>query len=205
MPLSFAISPSELFALLAAIAFAAGLNVYLTLATLGLIARFGQVSLPHTLQLLQSWPVIAVAAALFAVEFYADKIPAFDLVWNALHTFIRVPIAAVLAYQATSQLSPPEHLLVAFAAALIAFAAHGGKNALRAIITPSPEPLSNITLSLGEDAFALAITWLATHHPYVAGAITLVLVVIIMALSGFVIRALRSLFVDAEKELADRT
>jgi hypothetical protein len=205
VPHSFAIPPSELFALLAAISFAAGLNVYLTVATLGLIARFGQISLPHNLQPLESWPVIIVAAALFAVEFYADKIPAFDLVWNALHTFIRVPIAALLAYHATSQFTPPEHLLVAFAAALIALAAHGGKTALRAVITPSPEPLSNIALSLGEDAVALAITWLATHHPYVAGAITLILVVIVAALSRFVIRALRFLFFGAEKELAERT
>jgi hypothetical protein len=92
---------TELFALLAAIAFAAGLNVYVTVAALGLFARFGTVPLPPALLLLKTWPIISTSAALFVVEFFADKIPAFDLVWNALHTFVRVPVAALLAWAAT--------------------------------------------------------------------------------------------------------
>ena len=96
----------ELFAVLAAVAFAAGLNVYATVAVLGLLARFGHVPLPPALQLLETWPVIAASTTLFAIEFFADKIPAFDLIWSALHTFIRVPIAALLAYGATRQLTP---------------------------------------------------------------------------------------------------
>src|SRR5580704_18212282 len=96
--------PPELFAVLAAIAFAAGLNTYATVAALGLLARFGHVPLPPSLQLLQTWPIIAAATILFAIEFFADKIPAFDLIWSALHTFIRVPAAALLAYGATRQL-----------------------------------------------------------------------------------------------------
>lgn len=91
------IPQSELFALLAAIGFAAGLNLYATVAVLGLLARFGHLPLPMGLQLLGSWPVIAASTVLFAIEFFADKIPAFDLIWNALHTFIRVPVAGVLA------------------------------------------------------------------------------------------------------------
>ena len=101
----------ELFALLAAVAFAAGLNVYATVAALGLLARFGHLPLPPALQLLESWPVIAASGILFAIEFFADKIPAFDLVWSALHTFVRVPVAALLAYGATRQLSPAQQLL----------------------------------------------------------------------------------------------
>ena len=194
----------ELFALLAAVAFAAGLNVYATVGALGLLARFGHVPLPPSLHLFESWPVIAASTVLFVIEFFADKIPAFDLIWSALHTFIRVPVAALLAYGATEQLSPGEHLLVAFLGAAIAFAAHGGKTALRAAVTPSPEPFSNITLSLGEDVFAVGLTWLATRHPYAAAALTLLLVAIILLLANVVIKALRALFRGAEHEMESR-
>jgi hypothetical protein len=194
----------ELFAVLAAVAFAAGLNVYATVAVLGLLARFGQVPLPPSLQLLETWSVIVASGGLFAIEFFADKIPAFDLVWSALHTFIRVPVAALLAYGATRQLTPTQQLLAAFLGAAIALAAHGGKTAVRAAITPSPEPFSNITLSLGEDALAVGLTWLATRHPYAAAMITLCLVAIILVLTRLVIRALRALFRGAELELAGK-
>jgi hypothetical protein len=196
------IPPGELFALLAAIGFAAGLNLYATVAFLGLLARFGHLPLPPGLQLLAEWPVIGAALALFAVEFFADKIPAFDLIWNALHTFIRVPMAALLAYQATNQLSPGKQLLATLLGALVAFAAHGGKTAARAAVTPSPEPFSNIALSLGEDVLALGLTWLATRHPYVAGGLAAVFVVAIVLMARLVIRALRALFRGAERELA---
>src|SRR6201987_3689902 len=167
------IPPTELFAFLVAIGFAAGLNLYATVAVLGLLARYGHLPLPPGLQLLQGWAVIAGSSALFAIEFFADKIPAFDLIWNALHTFVRVPIAALLAYRAAAQLSPPEQLLAAVAGGGIAFAAHGGKTSVRAPVTPSPEPVSNISLSLGEDLLAISLTWLATRHPYIAAAIVL--------------------------------
>ena len=195
------IPPSELFAMLAAIGFAAGLNLYATVAVLGLLARFGHLPLPPGLQLLAAWPVIIAALALFAVEFFADKIPAFDLIWNALHTFIRVPVAGLLAYQATSQLSPERQLLATLLGAAVALAAHGGKTAARAAVTPSPEPLSNITLSLGEDVLAIGLTWLATRHPYVAGTLATIFVVIVVILTRWVIRALRALFRGAEHEL----
>jgi hypothetical protein len=196
------IPPGELFALLAAIGFAAGLNLYATVAVLGLLARFGHLPLPPGLQLLHSWPVIAASVALFLIEFFADKIPAFDLIWNALHTFVRVPVAGLLAFQATSQLSPGEQLLATLVGAAVALAAHGGKTAARAAVTPSPEPISNITLSLGEDVLAVGLTWLATRHPYVAGTLAVIFVVIIFVMVRAVIRALRALFRGAERELA---
>ncbi|MFZ0417076.1 MAG: DUF4126 domain-containing protein [Candidatus Sulfotelmatobacter sp.] len=195
----------ELIAVLAAVAFAAGLNVYATVASLGLLARFGHLPLPPGLQLLESWPVIAASVVLFAIEFFADKLPAFDLVWSALHTFVRVPVAALLAYGATRQLTPAQQLLAAFLGALMALAAHGGKTALRAAVTPSPEPFSNISLSLSEDALAVGLTWLATRHPYAAASVALTLFVIIMLLARLVMNALRALFRGAEKELAGRS
>jgi hypothetical protein len=195
-------SPSELFALLAAIGFAAGLNLYATVAALGLLARFGHFPLPPGLQPLETWPVIGASLALFAIEFFADKIPAFDLIWNALHTFIRVPVAGLLAFEATQQLSPEKQLLATLLGAAVALAAHGGKTAARAAVTPSPEPLSNMTLSLGEDVLAIGLTWLATRHPYVAGALATFFVLVIVVLTRWVVRALRALFVGAEQRLA---
>jgi hypothetical protein len=194
--------PAELFALLAAIGFAAGLNLYATVAALGLLARFGHLPLPPGLLLLAGWPVIAASLALFVMEFFADKIPAFDLIWNALHTFIRVPVAGLLAYQATRQLSPGQQLLAALLGAGVALIAHSGKIAARAAVTPSPEPFSNITLSLGEDVLAVGLTWLATRHPYFAGTVAIVLIAIVVLLARWVIRAVHALFRGAERELA---
>ena len=192
---------SELVALLAAVSFAAGLNVYATVATLGLLAHAGLLELPAQLHLLASWWVIGASGALFAVEFFADKVPAFDLIWNALHTFIRVPVAALLAYQASASLSPMEQMGATIAGGLIALAAHGGKTAARAAVTPSPEPISNITLSLGEDVLAVLLTWMATWKPYVAASIAGCLVLLIILLMRWVWRALRAQFRGAEQTL----
>jgi hypothetical protein len=189
----------DLVALIVAVSFAAGLNVYATVATLGLLAHAGVLVLPDALQLLASWWIIGASAALFGVEFFADKVPAFDLIWNALHTFIRIPIAALLAWRATATLSPGEQLGAALLGALIAFAAHGGKTAIRAAVTPSPEPFSNMGLSFGEDVLAIGLTWLATRHPLIAGSIAALLVLIIVLLVRWVWRALRRLFRGAEQ------
>jgi uncharacterized membrane-anchored protein len=188
--------------MLVATSFAAGLNVYATVATLGLLARFDVLPLPGSLHILENWWIIAASVVLFVIEFFADKVPAFDLIWSALHTFVRVPIAALLAYAATSHLSPGKQLLATLLGGLIALAAHGGKTAVRAAVTPSPEPVSNISLSLGEDAMAIFLTWFATQNPFSAAAIVLVLLVIIVILVRWVVRALRALFRGAERELA---
>jgi hypothetical protein len=202
MPNPLQIPPSELFALIAAISFAAGLNLYATVAALGLLARVGHLPLPPGLHLLGSPLVIAVSLALFAIEFFADKIPAFDLIWNTLHTFIRVPVAGLIAYQATSQLSPEKQLLATLLGGAIALAAHGGKTAARAAVTPSPEPFSNISLSVVEDVVAIALTWLATRHPYAAGTIAAIMVLAVIVLMRWVVRALQALFRGAEHEIA---
>lgn len=197
--MKFPLPGQELVALVVAVSFAAGLNVYATAATLGLLAHAGSVVLPDALHPLANWWVIGASTALFVIEFFADKVPAFDLVWNALHTFIRIPVAALFAWQATATLSPQEQLLATLLGGLIAFAAHGGKTAARAAVTPSPEPLSNIGLSLGEDAVAISLTWLGTRHPDLAGAIALALALMVFLLIRWVWRAIRNLFRSAER------
>lgn len=196
------LNTDELAGLLVATSFAAGLNVYATVGTLGLLAHAGVLILPTPLHLLANWWVILASGVLFLVEFFADKVPLFDLLWNALQTFVRVPVAALIAYGATSQLSPGKQLLAVLIGGAIALAAHGGKTAVRAAVTSSPEPFSNAALSLGEDALAVLLTTFATRHPYSAAAIVALLVTIIIFLIRRVVRALRNLFRDAAQELA---
>jgi hypothetical protein len=189
---------SNLVGLLIAVSFAAGLNVYATVATLGLLAHAGLLELPTGLHLLTNWWIIGASLALFCVELFADKIPAFDLLWNALHTFVRIPVAALIAFGATSQLSPETQLLATIAGGLIALAAHSGKTAARVAVTPSPEPISNFALSASEDTFAVFITWLATQHPYVASGIVIVVLVFMLVFVRWIVRSIsqtiRSLF-----------
>src|SRR5205085_11803674 len=99
-----AIGRDEIIGIVVVASFAAGLDLYATVATLGILGRTNFLQLPPTLHVLTEWWVIGIAAVLFVVEFVADKIPAFDLLWNAMHTFIRVPVAALLSYQATANL-----------------------------------------------------------------------------------------------------
>lgn len=192
----------EIVALLIAVSFAAGLNVYATVAMLGLLEHTGVVVLPAGLSPLSNWYIITASVALFCVEFFGDKIPAFDLLWNAVHTFIRVPVAALLAYRATAALSPTEQLAATLAGGLIALAAHGGKTAARAAVTPSPEPLSNIGLSLGEDAVAIFLTWMAVKHPYIGASVALALFSVIVISIRWVIRALAKSLKEAEQTVA---
>jgi hypothetical protein len=192
----------ELTALLVAISFAAGLNVYAAIASLGILARLNLLSLPSSLEMVTHWYVIGVCGVLFAVEFFADKIPVFDLIWNALHTFVRIPVAAFLAYHATANLPLWEQLTATAAGSAIALAAHGGKIAARAAVTPSPEPVSNSVLSMAEDAFVVFLIWFASKHPYLAAAIVAVFLLVIVVLIRWVIRAMRNLFADAEHAMA---
>jgi hypothetical protein len=187
-------TPQQLLPFVLSISFGAGINVYATMATLGLLERAGVVHLPSPLSAVGSWWVIGISLTMFVVEFVADKIPYVDLVWNVLHTFIRVPIAAVLSWAATPELGPEWQWAATALSGVIAFIAHGGKLAVRAAVTPSPEPVSNTALSLGEDAFTIFLIWFATAHPYLAATIVLVLLVISFVALRWILRALRSAF-----------
>ena len=138
--------------------------------------------------------VFGAIIVLFLIEFVADKIPVLDLVWNAAHTFIRVPVAALLAYGAAAHLSPPMQAACAALGALVALAAHGGKMAARTAITASPEPLSNAALSAGEDVLSVGIVWFAAHHPLIAGLIVAAFLTVIALLARAVFRAMARSF-----------
>jgi len=148
--------------------FAAGLNVYAAVATLGLLHRFQVVTLPPSLEALAHPLVLTIASVLYVVEFFADKIPVVDHAWDAIHTFVRPPAAAVLAYAAVAGVPEPWRLMAALLAGTVALASHGGKATARVAVNASPEPFSNWAVSLGEDALAISLTWLAVTHPVLA-------------------------------------
>jgi hypothetical protein len=183
--------PGRLTALLVAVSFAAGLNLYITVAALGLLSRFHVLSLPPGLSVLDHTWVIALAVALSLIEAFADKIPYFDLVWNAAHTFIRIPAAAILAYQASNTLSPAEHALVTVAAAAIAGVAHTAKTSARVAVSATPEPVSNAILSTTEDVSAAGITWIATVHPYVGAGIAVAALIVIVLMVRTLMKGVR--------------
>jgi hypothetical protein len=182
---------SRLTAIITAISFAVGLNLYITVAALGLLARFHWIQLPTGLSLLEHTPVIVVAIALSIVEGVADKIPYVDLVWNAFHTFIRIPAAALLAYHAGSVLSPTDQVLVTVIAAAVASIAHFGKSSARLAVSATPEPFSNAGLSTIEDISAAGLTWFATTHPYWAGGVAIAGMVAILCVMRFLLVGLR--------------
>jgi lysylphosphatidylglycerol synthetase-like protein (DUF2156 family) len=189
--------PASIAALIVAASFAAGLNVYATLATLGLLARFNWVALPPGLEVLTHTWILVACILLFAAEFVADKIPGLDLIWSGLHTAVRIPVAALIAYRATMNLPPEMQVLAAIAGALIALASHGSKTAVRAAVTPSPEPISNIALSTGEDFMAIGVTWLATRHPFIAATIAAILTLIAVLAMRWLVRLARRMLPKA--------
>jgi hypothetical protein len=184
-------SPANITALIVAASFAGGLNIYATVLTLGILERMQWVPLPPGLHGLGNTWVIVTCALLFALEFVADKIPGFDIIWNGLQTVVRIPVAGLIAYHASSQMSPQMQILATTIGAGIALAAHGSKTAVRAAVTPSPEPVSNIALSTSEDVLAIGLTWFATHHPIIAASMAVVLLVVAFLAARALLRAIQ--------------
>ena len=184
-------SPLETLSLVLGAGFASGLNLYATIATLGLLQRFGIIHLPEHLQVLAHPLVLAIAGVLYVMEFLADKVPYIDSVWQAVHTFIRPPAAALLAFSATAAAPEPWRWGAALLAGSIALTSHGTKASARAAANMFPEPLSNWALSLGEDMLAIWLAWFSSAHPTIAIVVTVILVVISLFLLYHLFRFLR--------------
>ena len=177
------VNPLQTLGLALGAGFSSGLNLYATIATLGLLERYGIIHLPGSLQVLSHPWVFGIALALYAIEFLADKIPYVDTVWDAVHTLIRPPAAALLAYGATVAAPAEWRWSAALLAGGVALTSHSTKASTRAAVNTSPEPFSNWLLSLGEDALAVWLTWMATVHP----TATIVVVTLLIALAGFLL------------------
>ena len=144
-----------------------GINLYATVATLGLLGRFANLKLPGELDVLTSWWVIGVALFLFVIEFVADKVQFVDSAWDVIHTFIRIPAGAVLAATAFGEFDRSVQVIALLLGGGLALSSHGTKAATRALINASPEPVSNVVVSLAEDVLAVVTIILALLLPVV--------------------------------------
>jgi hypothetical protein len=159
-------------------AWTSGINLYATVAALGIANRMEMIHLPQNLEVLSHPGVIAIACVMYLIEFFADKVPYVDSGWDALHTFIRVPAGAILAAQSLGDMNPALELMALLAGGSVALVAHGTKATARLAINASPEPFSNWFASVGEDVTVFGSIWLMFNHPI----IMLVLVLTFLAL-----------------------
>jgi hypothetical protein len=174
--------------------FAAGLNLYATVAILGLASRYQWVRLPPQFQVFDNNIVIGVAIVLYLVEFVADKIPWVDSIWDAVHTVIRPVGGALIAVTTLGDASPGMQGLVALLGGTLAAGSHLTKASTRAAANASPEPFTNWFLSLAEDAFVVGLGVLALKYPLAAAVVVAICVVLIVAFAAWIVRALRRRF-----------
>lgn len=164
-------------------AWASGINLYATVAALGIANRLEMIHLPQNLEVLSHPGVIAIACIMYFIEFFADKVPYLDTGWDALHTFIRVPAGAILAARSLGDLNPALELMALLAGGSIALIAHGTKATTRLAINASPEPFSNWAASITEDLTVFGSLWLMFHHPIVM----IILVLVFLALVAWLV------------------
>jgi hypothetical protein len=186
-------------------AWTSGINLYATVAVLGLLQRYELVSkLPGGLDVLANPWVIGTAVALYVVEFFADKIPYVDTAWDAVHTFIRVPAGAVLALAATAELHPAVRVAAVLLGGGLALSTHGTKATARAAANATPEPLTNWALSLAEDVVAIGGAVLAVVSPWAILCVILIFVAVAAWLLPKIVRRLARLVAHARKLFAGR-
>jgi hypothetical protein len=175
-------------------AWLSGINLYATVLTLGLLQRFHFAHLPGDLAYLGHTWVLVVSGALYGIQFIADKIPAVDSVWDMIHTFIRVPAGAILAASAFANFDPSIRLIALLVGGGIALSSHSTKTATRVAANTSPEPFSNVALSLIGDAVAFGGTLLMSVHPAVLCVIVIAAVVLSIVIVHWIVRWFRRVF-----------
>jgi uncharacterized protein DUF4126 len=171
--------------------FAAGINLYATVAILGLASRYGWVSLPEQYRVFDNDLIIGAAIVMYVIEFFADKIPWVDSVWDAVHTVIRPIGGAVIAIATLGDASPTVEGLVALLGGTLAAGSHFTKAGTRAVANTSPEPFSNWILSIAEDIFVVGLGFITLKYPLVAALIVLVGVILMMVFATWIVRAVR--------------
>jgi hypothetical protein len=171
--------------------FAAGLNLYATVAILGLASRFDWVALPPQFKVFDNDIIIGAAIVMYFVEFVADKIPWVDTIWDGVHTVIRPIGGALIAVATLGHASPTVQGLVALLGGSLAAGSHFTKAGTRAVANTSPEPFTNWILSLSEDAFVVGIGFLALKYPAVAALVVLICVVMMVIFAAWIVRAAR--------------
>ena len=175
-----------------------GINLYASVATLGLLGRFASLRLPGELEVLTSWWVIGVALALYIVEFVADKVPYVDSTWDVVHTFIRVPAGAVLAATAFGDFDRSVQVIALLLGGGLALSSHGTKAATRAMLNASPEPVSNSVASVLEDIVAVVAIVCAVFVP----VLLFVIVGVGLVISFFVFKRILGFFRQVKKSVS---
>jgi len=171
--------------------FAAGINLYATVAILGLASRYGWVSLPEQYRVFDNDLIIGIAVTLYVIEFFADKIPWVDSIWDAIHTAIRPIGGAVIAIQTLGDASPATETLVGLLGGTLAASSHFTKAGTRAVANASPEPFTNWILSFSEDLFVVSLGFIALKYPLVATLIVLVALVLMLVFAAWIVRAVK--------------
>ena len=179
--------------------FAAGINLYATVAILGLASRYGWVALPPQYQVFDNNWIIGAAIALYVIEFFADKIPWVDSAWDAVHTVVRPIGGALIAVATLGHASPATETLVGLLGGAIAAGTHFSKAGTRVIANASPEPFSNWILSIAEDLFVVGLGFLALKYPVAAGVVVLIGIAIIIAFAHWIVSAVRRRFARVER------
>jgi hypothetical protein len=172
----------------------AGLNLYITILTLGLLDYFEVFNLPTNMEILSHPWVLITAGVLFLIEFVADKIPYVDNTWDAVHSFIRIPAGALLAVAALSDLPPHLVWVAALVGGFVSFSAHGAKASTRLAANVSPEPFSNWILSFTEDVISLGVLWLVSNHPVAAVVIVSILLIMFTSIIFLLYRFFKMIF-----------
>lgn len=172
----------------------AGVNLYLTALLAGMVGRMQWMPLPRELDFLSSDITLIISAALFLIEFVADKIPYVDSFWDAIHTFIRVPAGILLALGAASGMSKQSLFLVGLAAGFVSFGTHGAKASVRLALNGTPEPFTNWFVSIAEDGLVVFCYWLFLNHPLILFALLLVTAILAWLVIYLLIRIFKRLF-----------
>jgi hypothetical protein len=186
---------ASMIAIALGVAWASGIKLYAAVLTLGLLGATGNVELPEQLQVLTHPWVIGCAGFMYVMEFIADKIPGVDSVWDALHTFIRIPAGAVLAMGAVGSLDPVVATLAFLAGGAMSTGAFGTKMSTRLAINTSPEPFSNWGASIFEDVMVAFGLYTALHHPVVFLVFLAVFVALVIWLLPKIFRVIKRVFV----------
>jgi len=176
------------------IAWGCGINLYAAVATLGILGASGNIVLPGELVMLSDPLVIGAASVMYVVEFFADKVPGVDTGWDAIHSFIRIPAAAVLAAGAVGDIGPAAEIAAALAGGTLAAGSHCLKSGSRVLINASPEPFTNIGVSLAEDVAVISGVWAAFHYPEAVAGLLIAFVILLVWLLPKLWQAIRSLY-----------
>ena len=194
----------HLIAIAAALGWASGLRLYAVIFLTGLAGRLGLVALPPGLHVLQQPLVLWASGAMLAIEFVVDKVPWLDSLWDAVHTVVRIPAGAMLAASVFGGDNESWAVIAGLLGGTLAATAHAAKATTRAAVNTSPEPFSNIALSLSGDAAVPSMLWLSWVHPWVFFAILAVVLVAMVALTTRLFRFARGTFAQLRRRL-DRT